>query len=224
MKHILAIIIAIVVTLYQPLIAQAATVVTDTFDTYSNAALAGQGSWLGSGTNSGYTVQSTVAQGGTKAISAANNINGNGWVYRPFTSYSTGIVTISVYVRNTNASTYGASTWFMNGSSNLWGAYMYNDNTFKVFDGSSFNATGISWTNNTWYLLTFDADLDNNRVRVAIDGGTPSSWFTVPDSSINGVGFIIPANYTGTSYWDTLTVSDNTGTAIPTSEQVIIFE
>jgi hypothetical protein len=109
---------AVLLTLV-PLTALATAIVTDTFDSYSNGDLAGQGSWASSGTATAYDVQSTVVQGGTKAGSAPNSLNGIGSVYLPFASQTTGIITITAYVRNTNASTYGVSTWFMSGSTNL---------------------------------------------------------------------------------------------------------
>lgn len=190
-------------------------VFSDNFDSYTTGAIVGQGGWTGSGTTTGYTVENTTSQSPSNAVTAPNNINGNGFVSHTFTAITTGTPIVSYYARNDTASQFGATVFLGDGTNTQnFGLYMFNDNTFQVFDGTSFHATGVSWLPNTFYFVEIQVDVVNKQARTRINGGTFTSYFANSSAltQLASIQMIIIANNSGSSFWDTFSV-DNGVTA-----------
>jgi hypothetical protein len=183
-------------------------VFSDNFDSYANGDLNGQGSWSGSAT---MDVQGTVVQAGAKAIQSLNNGNGQ-VITRSFTATG-GTPVLSVYVRNSTTATQGAYSGISDSAGEGWYCVMKSDNTWYLTNPQSFSATtvvGSGWAANTWYKAEIEVDTANKRARARIDGGAWSSYLTSSSfgTQVSKVQLTIGANFSGTSYWDTLSVDD----------------
>jgi hypothetical protein len=184
-----------------------ATIFSDNFDSYSDGDLNGQGSWSGSTT---MDVQGTTVQAGAKAIQSNNN--GNGQIITHAFTATGGTPILSVYVRNNTANAQGAYSGISDSAGEGWYCVMKSDNTWYLTNPSAFSTTtavGSGWSANTWYKVEIQVDTANKRARARIDGGTWSSY--VINSSfgtqVSKIQLTIGANFSGTSYWDTLVVS-----------------
>lgn len=185
----------------------ASTLLSDNFDSYTNGtAVSGQGGWTSSAS---VVVSNTVSVSTPNSAAVPNNLNGSG-VYNTFTTQTSGVVSISLQERSDTGSVYGNSVWFVLSGTDKFGLYMFNNGHFELFDGSGFTDTGILWSANTWYSVLFEYDIDNARIRVTVNGGTPSSWVAVTATNVDGLSLRAPSTSGGNTYVDDIVVSNGT--------------
>ena len=193
-----------------------AIIFSDNFDSYSNGDLNGQGGW-GAGTD--YDVEGSVVESGAKAVQALNSVNGVSYIDKSFTA-SGGTPIVSIYVRNSNASTQGAYTGIFDSAGVGWYVVVKSDNTFQLIesDFATSVAFGSGWSANTWYKIEVEVDTVNNRARARVDGGAWSSYVSKATfgTQISKIRLVIGANNAGTSYWDTLSIDDGVVLVAPT--------
>lgn len=154
----------------------------ETFDSYSDGALSGQGSWTG---GSGPLIQGTVTQAGAKAVSRGSGGGEPTETVKTLSPVlSTDLTTFTSYIRSANANdTNGGSTEvrYYNGSTRLFSTRLSQDTNAIKFDGASTVTVLGSISSDTWYKMEIEFNFTAHTARARVDGGT---W----TSSISDIG------------------------------------
>lgn len=148
----------------------------ENFDSYSDGALSGQGSWTG---GSGPLVAGLVTQAGAKSVWRGS---GGGEPTETVQSISpaltTDLTTFTSYIRSANANDgAGGSTEvrYYNGSTELFSTRLSQDTNAIKFDGASTVTVLGSISSNTWYQMEIEFNFTAHTARARVDGGTWTS-------------------------------------------------
>lgn len=172
--------------------ANAAWLVNDDFNTYSNGGIVGQGSWSSYANGSNFIVQNTNVFEGTKAL--YNNASADSIITKLGTPLSDGGQ--SVYVRTQNRSSWGT---YANGNAQVrisrgsWGgselrnfiaASFKSDGNVAYYDPASDAYTNFStYNDNEWTLLEFEWRSTDKKARYRVNNGTWTDWKSIAGSA-----------------------------------------
>jgi hypothetical protein len=179
-----------------------AAILTESFDSYSDGDLNGQGSWSG---DVQFDIQGTTTQSGAKAVTvtpgaAIRNIKKTG------TAQNTGSQIIYMRAAQTNQK---ANVQFLDNSDNVCAdIYFDTDGNLKRDYGAGGGSTETllaSYSANTWYKILTEWSSSDHKWRVTIDSNTPSSYQASINANIDTANKInLQARNGGTFYYDSL--------------------
>lgn len=162
-----------------------ATVLTDNFNSYNDADLAGQGSWATDGGTIGdWDVQGTVVREGAKAVIHEDTDTAR--YYKAGTNQDDGKQTC--YFRRSQNS---AGAIFMALSEGAFGTQRIimrvgDDGNIAYHDGAVYQ-TIQAYSADTWYAITVEWRSSDHNARYSINGGTYTAWDTVFSNWVAGV-------------------------------------
>jgi len=179
-----------------------ASIFTDDFNSYSDGAIVGQGSWTNQQEGDKFTVQGTTVKEGAKALQVVIGGTITPIIHKTGTGVATG--RLSFYVRKT-----GTNHEFIvsiEKRSTTQGAIVKFDASGNItyFNGSTY-ATIQAYSADTWYLIEVEWRVSDHKARYRIDGGTWTDYYAVNGSTwteLDAVRLFGDASISGTSYID----------------------
>ncbi len=195
-------------------VCNAATILTDNFNSYSDGDINGQGGWTVPTTDEYFTVQSGVVNEGAKAIKSNTILTGFDIGIK-----KTGILladgSFTIYVRAETAASDGMIRLFETptGPENPKVLIEFTANGFSYKDSSG-NKIGFGpdTTLNTWYAIQVQWRNSDHKVRYNINGGTWTLWVPAAEAWISGIGTVNLERRAGADniiYFDTIQENEN---------------
>lgn len=146
------------------------TIMTETFNSYTDGDLNGQGSWIATAE---YDVQGVIVQEGTKAVKLISSAGGGATMVKSGPAVGTGDIRFFVRPDIVPASE-SILIFLFEGGSNVQVGVRFNgtSNAILAVSGASLG----SWVATNWYQVDIEWQTSDNTYRVAINGGAFSGW------------------------------------------------
>lgn len=186
--------------------------ITDTFDSYTDGDLTGQGSWSG---DVDFDVEGSVVQSGAKAV---QNSGTNKSITKTGSLSATGIQSLWGRVTTTDNDVWAIR--LSEGGTNRIGVKSSGGN-LQYYDGSVYITIGAV-SLDTWFKLDVQWDFSTQMARYQLNDGGYTAYDTILANMSAGIdGVKLECNTTGAlAYWDTL----GPGTSVNMGSMFSVFD
>jgi len=186
-----------------------AEIYSDNFDDYSTGNISGQSSSMFTSWDGNLTISTTESNTASNSIKATNTGQSSTGSLVTDINLANGIAKAVFYVKNTSAHSYAVT--FSSGTGTFCTLSFALGSTNVNIAGS--NSKLVSTADSSWHKWTVELDTTDNSCRANKDDGTWSDKATFSAEGDNYLRSISlgGTDATGTAYFDTFSIDDNTG-------------
>lgn len=174
----------------------------DSFDTYNDGNLNGQGGWIFYGVGEdNFEVQATTTQGGSAKAVKLPQSTGNPTI-KKFLGLENG--SIVGWLQDATSSTTTSIGLYISGETSVVGELWFNNTGNIDFWGNTGETILSDYSPDTWYKVEIEWRDSDGYLRARANDGTWSSWLE-PQGTWLAINYVVLSSGGGVGYWDTLT-------------------